>query len=131
MLHGCTIADGSLIGIGATVLNGAKIGKNCLIGAHSLIPERQGNTGQLPGYGRARGVWSANSSDEEAKQFNYPAEHYVQNWQRCCQRPQADLTAFFADPQKKGEPALGGTGPVLAWDPVLRGWGGGRRPGLG
>ena len=28
MLHGCTIGDGSLIGIGAVVLNGAKIGKN-------------------------------------------------------------------------------------------------------
>tara|TARA_B100000315_G_scaffold256212_2_gene301600 strand:+ start:1727 stop:2251 length:525 start_codon:yes stop_codon:yes gene_type:complete len=39
MLHGCVIGDGSLIGIGSTVLNGAKIGKNCLIGAHSLITE--------------------------------------------------------------------------------------------
>src|SRR5690606_32534423 len=29
MLHGCTIGDESLIGIGAIVLNGAKIGKNC------------------------------------------------------------------------------------------------------
>ncbi|MFZ1483035.1 MAG: gamma carbonic anhydrase family protein, partial [Paracoccaceae bacterium] len=27
MLHGCTIGDGTLIGMGATVLNGAKIGK--------------------------------------------------------------------------------------------------------
>jgi len=39
MLHGCEIGDGSLIGIGSTVLNGAKIGRNCLIGAHSLITE--------------------------------------------------------------------------------------------
>ncbi len=39
MLHGCEIGDGSLIGIGSTILNGAKIGKNCLIGAHSLITE--------------------------------------------------------------------------------------------
>ena len=38
-LHGCTIGDGSLIGMGATVLNGAKIGANCIIGAHALIPE--------------------------------------------------------------------------------------------
>ena len=28
MLHGCTIGDNSLIGIGAVILNGAKIGKN-------------------------------------------------------------------------------------------------------
>ena len=39
MLHGCTIGDGSLIGMGATVLNGAKIGKFCLIGACALITE--------------------------------------------------------------------------------------------
>lgn len=39
MLHGCTIGNGSLIGIGSVVLNEAKIGCNCLIAAKSLIPE--------------------------------------------------------------------------------------------
>lgn len=39
MLHGCTIAEGSLVGINAVVLNGAKIGKNCLIGANALVTE--------------------------------------------------------------------------------------------
>lgn len=39
MLHGCTIGDESLIGIGATVLNNVEIGRNCIIGAHALIPE--------------------------------------------------------------------------------------------
>ncbi|MEM9248272.1 MAG: gamma carbonic anhydrase family protein [Pseudomonadota bacterium] len=39
MLHGCTIGDGSLIGMGATILNGARIGRNCLIGACALITE--------------------------------------------------------------------------------------------
>jgi len=39
MLHGCTIDDGTLIGIGSIILNGAKIGKNVLIGANSLITE--------------------------------------------------------------------------------------------
>ena len=38
-LHGCTIGDGSLIGMGATILNGAKIGKGCLIGAGALVTE--------------------------------------------------------------------------------------------
>ena len=41
MLHGCTIADNSLIGMGATVLNGAKIGENCLIGAGALVTENK------------------------------------------------------------------------------------------
>jgi len=39
MLHGCTVGAYSLIGIGATILNGAKIGENCIIGAHALITE--------------------------------------------------------------------------------------------
>lgn len=39
MLHGCTIGDGTLIGMGATILNGAKIGKGCLIGANALVTE--------------------------------------------------------------------------------------------
>jgi carbonic anhydrase/acetyltransferase-like protein (isoleucine patch superfamily) len=39
MLHGCTIGDGTLIGMGATILNGAKIGAGCLIGACALITE--------------------------------------------------------------------------------------------
>jgi carbonic anhydrase/acetyltransferase-like protein (isoleucine patch superfamily) len=39
MLHGCTIGDGTLIGINAVVLNHAVIGKHCIIGANALIPE--------------------------------------------------------------------------------------------
>lgn len=39
MLHGCTVGDGTLIGIGAVVLNRARIGKNCLVGAGALVTE--------------------------------------------------------------------------------------------
>jgi carbonic anhydrase/acetyltransferase-like protein (isoleucine patch superfamily) len=39
MLHGCSVGDGSLIGIGAVVLNHARIGKHCLVGARSLVTE--------------------------------------------------------------------------------------------
>jgi carbonic anhydrase/acetyltransferase-like protein (isoleucine patch superfamily) len=39
MLHGCTIGEGSLIGIKAVILNHSVIGKNCLIGANTLITE--------------------------------------------------------------------------------------------
>ena len=39
MLHGCIIGSGSLIGMGAIVLNGARIGKNCLVGAGALVTE--------------------------------------------------------------------------------------------
>jgi carbonic anhydrase/acetyltransferase-like protein (isoleucine patch superfamily) len=39
MLHGCTVKEGSLIGIQAIVLNRAVIGKFCLIGAGALVTE--------------------------------------------------------------------------------------------
>ena len=39
VLHGCSVADNSLIGMGAIVLNGATIGKNCLVGAGALVTE--------------------------------------------------------------------------------------------
>lgn len=39
MLHGCTIGEGSLIGINAVVMNGARIGAGTLVGAGALIPE--------------------------------------------------------------------------------------------
>jgi len=39
ILHGCTVGDGSLIGMNAVILNGARIGQGCLIGANALITE--------------------------------------------------------------------------------------------
>ncbi|RAI01199.1 gamma carbonic anhydrase family protein [Acuticoccus sediminis] len=39
IIHGCTIGDNTLIGMGAIVLNGANIGNNCIIGAGALITE--------------------------------------------------------------------------------------------
>jgi carbonic anhydrase/acetyltransferase-like protein (isoleucine patch superfamily) len=39
MLHGCTVGEGTLIGINSVIMNGAKIGKGSLIGANTLIPE--------------------------------------------------------------------------------------------
>jgi len=39
ILHGCTIADDCLIGMGAKILNGAVVGPQCLVGAGALITE--------------------------------------------------------------------------------------------
>lgn len=39
ILHGCTLGDSNLIGMRATVMNNAKIGKGCIIGAHALVKE--------------------------------------------------------------------------------------------
>ncbi|MBB97159.1 MAG: gamma carbonic anhydrase family protein [Rhodobacteraceae bacterium] len=39
MLHGCSIGNNTLVGMGAIILNHAVIGDNCLIGAGALITE--------------------------------------------------------------------------------------------
>ena len=37
IVHGCTIGDGCLIGMGAIVLNGAVLGEGCLVGAGAVV----------------------------------------------------------------------------------------------
>lgn len=81
MLHGCTIADGTLIGIGSTILNRAKIGKNCIIGAHSLIPEGK----EIPDNSLVMGAPGkvVRELDEGAAQMiAASAQVYVDNWKR-------------------------------------------------
>jgi carbonic anhydrase/acetyltransferase-like protein (isoleucine patch superfamily) len=41
MLHGCQVGRNSLIGIGSTILNHAKIGADCIVGANSLVTEHK------------------------------------------------------------------------------------------
>ncbi len=41
MLHGCSVGENSLIGIQAVLLNGAVIGRDCLVGAGALVTERK------------------------------------------------------------------------------------------
>lgn len=81
MLHGCTIADDTLIGIGATILNRAKIGRNCIIGAHALIPEGKEipNNSLVMG---APGKVVKEVSQQQAQVIAMSAHHYVENWQR-------------------------------------------------
>jgi carbonic anhydrase/acetyltransferase-like protein (isoleucine patch superfamily) len=39
IVHGCVIGPNTLIGMGATLLNGVNVGRNCLVGANSLLTE--------------------------------------------------------------------------------------------
>ncbi len=39
VLHGCTLADRVLVGMGSTILNGAVIGENCIVGANALVTQ--------------------------------------------------------------------------------------------
>jgi carbonic anhydrase/acetyltransferase-like protein (isoleucine patch superfamily) len=40
IIHACEIGDECLIGMGATILDGAKIGDRCIVGANSLVTQR-------------------------------------------------------------------------------------------
>ena len=39
VVHGCTVEDDCLIGIGAVILSGARIGHHSIVGAGALVPE--------------------------------------------------------------------------------------------
>jgi len=81
MLHGCTIGDGSLIGIGAIILNRARIGRGCVVGAGALITEGK----EFPDYSMIIGSPAKvvrTLTPEEAARFAQGARHYVANAQR-------------------------------------------------
>lgn len=81
MLHGCTIADTSLIGIKATVLNYASIPSFCLVGAHALVTERKTfEEGSLITGAPARALRKLEEQQRQIIQFS--AAHYVENWRR-------------------------------------------------
>lgn len=76
LLHGCTVGDGTLVGIKSIVLNHAKIGRNCLIGAHSLITEGK----EIPDRSLVMGSPGKvvrQLTDEEVARVMANADHYV------------------------------------------------------
>ncbi len=81
MLHGCTVGDGSLIGIKAVILNHAKIGRECLIGAGALIAEGKEIPDRSLVIG-APGRVVRTLTDEEVARMRANAAHYVANWRR-------------------------------------------------
>ena len=81
MLHGCTIGDGALIGIGSVLLNRAVIGKGCIVGANTLIPEGK----VFPDHSLivgSPGKVVRQLDAEQVARIRLSAAHYVDNWQR-------------------------------------------------
>ena len=81
MLHGCTIGEGSLIGIKSVILNGAVIGEQSLIGANSLIPEGKIIPPRSLVMG-SPGKVVRELTDEEVARIVYSVELYVANARR-------------------------------------------------
>ena len=81
VVHGCTVGNFSLIGIGATILSHAVIGNYCLVGAGALITERkQFADGSLIIGAPARRAREL--TPEEMKALEESAAHYVRQGQR-------------------------------------------------
>ena len=78
MLHGCTVGEGSLIGIKAVVLNHAVIGRDCLIGANSLIAEGKVIPDRSLVVG-SPGRVVRQLTDAEVAMVRGIAQHYVDN----------------------------------------------------
>lgn len=81
MLHGCTVADSVLIGMGSTILNGAKIGANTIIGANSLVTEGKEMPSGVLALGAPARV-ARELKDAEIKLIAASAEHYAHNARR-------------------------------------------------
>jgi carbonic anhydrase/acetyltransferase-like protein (isoleucine patch superfamily) len=76
VVHACTIEDYCLIGMHATVLDGAVVKKHGFVGAGAVVPP-----GKVVG---ERELWLGNPAkrvrvltDSQVEQLHYSAEHYV------------------------------------------------------
>ena len=76
-VHGCTIGEGSLIGMQAILLNRAVIGRDCLVGAGALVTEGK----SFPDRSLILGAPAKRVrelTDEELENLQHVAERYVE-----------------------------------------------------
>ena len=81
VLHGCTVGDNSLIGMGAILLNGATIGTNSLVGAGALVTEGKSFPDNSLIVGSPAKVIRA-LDDAAIERLRVSAAHYVANGKR-------------------------------------------------
>ncbi|HEV2200878.1 MAG TPA: gamma carbonic anhydrase family protein [Bryobacteraceae bacterium] len=92
MLHGCTLEDDVVVGIGAIVLNGAKVGKGAAIAAAALVTE---GMEIFPGT-LVMGVPAKprrEVTETERERFHEGWKHYVDRGQICKREIAADVEA--------------------------------------
>lgn len=82
IVHACTIGDETLVGMGAVVLDGAVVGKQCLIGARALVTQGM----KIPAGSLVLGAPAKvvrTLSKEERGNLKWWAEKYVANGAYC------------------------------------------------
>lgn len=76
-LHGCTVSDNVIVGMGSIVLNGAVIGENSIIGAGSLVTQnKEFEPGKLILGSPAKAV--RDLTEEEIASIKKNAEEYME-----------------------------------------------------
>lgn len=76
IIHGCTIEDDCLIGMGAIILNGAQIGAGAIIAAGTVVKENE----TVPPRSLVAGIpgqVKKTLSDETAQRNKLSADHYT------------------------------------------------------
>lgn len=77
ILHGCTVGEEALIGMGARILNGAVIGPQCIVGAGALVTEgRAFEARSLIVGSPARAIRTL--GDQEVAMLRLSAAHYAE-----------------------------------------------------
>ncbi|MDW7672033.1 MAG: gamma carbonic anhydrase family protein [Bacillota bacterium] len=76
IVHGCSIDDRVLIGMGAIILNGATIGSDTILAAGSLVPKGKSIPSGVLAMGSPARIIRELSSDE-IKQIKQAAEKYI------------------------------------------------------
>ena len=77
IVHGCTVGENTLIGMGSIILNGAKISKNSIVGAGALVTEKKEfEEGVLIIGSPARAVRKLR--DDEIERINESSKHYLE-----------------------------------------------------
>lgn len=77
VIHACTLEDCCLVGMNATVLDGAVVGRHAMVAAGALVaPGKRVGEGELWVGNPAR--FARKLSDTEIEQLRYSATHYVE-----------------------------------------------------
>ena len=77
IVHGCTVGDECLVGMGAIVLDGAVIGNRCIIGAGALVTGKMNAPDGSMILGSPAKIVKELSAEQQA-QLREHAEHYIE-----------------------------------------------------
>ena len=81
VIHGATVGDNCIIGMGATLLNRTKIGRNSVVGANALVAEGK----EFPDNSLIVGVparVARSIADNDVPMLQLNAQIYFSRWQR-------------------------------------------------